>query len=112
MSLNTSNQKLPTIVNQLLSNSLFPAQLEDTAENIEKDIDNTNSDEDEKKDPLASKIWRMYTKAKDSLPNGSRMENLTWRMMAMTLTKKKAAEEAMDLDLSQQTRGASIPSTV
>ncbi|KAI8375623.1 hypothetical protein EDC96DRAFT_495958, partial [Choanephora cucurbitarum] len=109
MSLNTSNQKLPTIVNQLLSDSLFPTQQEDSAETIEKDMDNTNSDEDEKKDPLASKVWRMYTKAKDSLPNGSRMENLTWRMMAMTLTKKKLAEEAMDLDLSQQSRDASTP---
>ena len=36
----------------------------------------------------------MYTKAKDSLPNAQRLENLTWRMMAMTLKKKLASEAA------------------
>ncbi|KAK9239367.1 hypothetical protein V1525DRAFT_386688 [Lipomyces kononenkoae] len=42
-----------------------------------------------KDDPLAAKIWRLYSKAKSSLPNQERMENLTWRMMAMSLRKKE-----------------------
>ncbi|KAK9455157.1 hypothetical protein V1511DRAFT_488022 [Dipodascopsis uninucleata] len=42
-----------------------------------------------KDDPLATKIWKMYTKAKSSLPNQERMENLTWRMMAMSLRRKE-----------------------
>ncbi|KAG0058330.1 hypothetical protein BGZ89_001377 [Linnemannia elongata] len=68
------------------------------------------SEEDEaskqaKEDPLAAQVWRLYTKAKDSLPNGKRLENLTWRMMAMTLHKKNKEKEdkersghAMDLE--------------
>ncbi|KAK3835148.1 MAG: hypothetical protein JOS17DRAFT_558686 [Linnemannia elongata] len=56
------------------------------------------SEEDEaskqaKEDPLAAQVWRLYTKAKDSLPNGKRLENLTWRMMAMTLHKKNKEKE-------------------
>ncbi|KAF9933206.1 hypothetical protein FBU30_006147 [Linnemannia zychae] len=70
------------------------------------------SEEDEaskqaKEDPLAAQVWRLYTKAKDSLPNGKRLENLTWRMMAMTLHKKNKEKEdkerngqAMDLERS------------
>ncbi|KAK9485726.1 hypothetical protein V1527DRAFT_496498 [Lipomyces starkeyi] len=42
-----------------------------------------------KDDPLATKIWRLYSKAKSSLPNQERMENLTWRMMAMSLRKRE-----------------------
>ncbi|KAI8357977.1 hypothetical protein B0O80DRAFT_271735 [Mortierella sp. GBAus27b] len=73
-------------------------------------VDEETSEEDEavkqaREDPLAAQIWRLYTKAKDSLPNGQRLENLTWRMMAMTLHKKNKEKEdkeraghAMDLE--------------
>jgi GATA-binding protein len=40
-----------------------------------------------KKDPLAAQVWKAYAKAKGGLLNGPRMENLTWRMMHMTLKK-------------------------
>ncbi|KAF8934809.1 hypothetical protein BGZ58_005445 [Dissophora ornata] len=72
-------------------------------------VNEESSEEDEaskqaKEDPLAAQVWRLYTKAKDSLPNGKRLENLTWRMMAMTLHKKNKEKEdkereehAMDL---------------
>lgn len=60
-----------------------------------------DDDEDEldpeamaKKDPLATQVWRMYAKQKSQLSNGARMENMTWRMMAMTLRKKKEQEQA------------------
>ncbi|KAG2199444.1 hypothetical protein INT47_011556 [Mucor saturninus] len=81
----------PAVTAALLSDSLFPprkpkAMIEDSDEEDE------NEDSDKKKDPLATQVWRLYTKAKDTLPNGSRLENLTWRMMAMTLNKKKKAE--------------------
>ncbi|KAI8138049.1 hypothetical protein BJV82DRAFT_673989 [Fennellomyces sp. T-0311] len=69
---------LSTVADQVLSDSLF----------------NTSAEEQQpKNDPLSSQVWRMYTKAKDTLPNGSRLENLTWRMMAMTLNKSKKEEE-------------------
>lgn len=46
-----------------------------------------------KEDPLASKVWKMYAKTKATLPHAQRMENITWRMMAVTLKKKKEEEE-------------------
>ncbi|KAI7872619.1 uncharacterized protein EV154DRAFT_487525 [Mucor mucedo] len=64
-------------VASFLSDSLFPPRKE----------------QESQPDPLATQVWRLYTKAKDTLPNGSRLENLTWRMMAMTLNKKKEKEE-------------------
>ncbi|KAH8083769.1 hypothetical protein BXZ70DRAFT_958063 [Cristinia sonorae] len=46
-----------------------------------------------KDDPLATQVWRMYARTKATLPHAQRMENLTWRMMALALKKKKEDEE-------------------
>lgn len=46
-------------------------------------------DELQKQDPLATQIWKLYSRTKAQLPNQERMENLTWRMMAMSLRKKE-----------------------
>ncbi|EPB88474.1 hypothetical protein HMPREF1544_04709 [Mucor circinelloides 1006PhL] len=73
------------MADQVLACNLFP---EDDQEMGDDQIDQ----EEKKKDPLSSQVWRMYTKAKDTLPNGSRLENLTWRMMAMTLKKQDAVQ--------------------
>jgi GATA-binding protein len=43
----------------------------------------------QKKDPLATQVWKLYSKQKGTLPNAERMENLTWRMMALTLRKER-----------------------
>lgn len=43
----------------------------------------------QRKDPLATQVWKLYSKQKNVLPNAERMENLTWRMMAMTLRKEQ-----------------------
>jgi hypothetical protein len=43
-------------------------------------------------DPLATQVWRMYARTKAQLPHAQRMENLTWRMMALALRRKKAEE--------------------
>lgn len=48
-----------------------------------------------KEDPLATQVWRFFAKAKQNLPNQERMENITWRMMAVSLRKQ-----------SQQARGS------
>jgi hypothetical protein len=45
-----------------------------------------------KEDPLATQVWKLYTRTKVSLPHAQRMENLTWRMMALALRKKKEEE--------------------
>lgn len=76
-------------MDQVLSDSLFPAQ----DEPVEVEEEEKVTTKKNKKDPLATQVWRLYTKAKDNLPNGSRMENLTWRMMAMTLNHKKKKED-------------------
>lgn len=48
-------------------------------------------DELAKEDPLAIQVWRHYAKAKQSLPNQERMENLTWRMMHANLRRQSQA---------------------
>ncbi|EFI28118.1 transcription factor ScGATA-6 [Coprinopsis cinerea okayama7 len=42
-----------------------------------------------KEDPLATQVWKMYARTKANLPHAQRMENITWRMMAMALKKKE-----------------------
>ena len=74
---------------ELLRESFFPTWRDDAAGD---ELD--SPDEMQKKDPLATQIWRLYSKTKKQLPNQERMENLTWRMMAMSLRKRKQQEEA------------------
>ncbi|SCZ88686.1 BZ3500_MvSof-1268-A1-R1_Chr2-1g04571 [Microbotryum saponariae] len=60
-------------------------------------IDDESAEALSRKDPIAAQVWRMFNKAKNTLPNGARMENLTWRLMSMTLKKRRqetAAAEA------------------
>lgn len=78
------------VADQVLSCSLFPDN-DQPMENAADQADNAK-----KKDPLSSQVWRMYTKAKDNLPNGSRLENLTWRMMAMTLKNDTSSSDPLD----------------
>ncbi|KAI0693997.1 hypothetical protein C8T65DRAFT_833556 [Cerioporus squamosus] len=61
-----------------------------------KSVDLTGADADPemmaKEDPLATQVWKMYARQKATLPHAQRMENLTWRMMALALKKKKEDE--------------------
>ncbi|KAI8081295.1 uncharacterized protein BX664DRAFT_191369 [Halteromyces radiatus] len=76
-----------TKAHSILTDALFPERKPSTDNNA---IDNGEDEETMKQnDPLSAQVWRLYTKAKDTLPNGARLENLTWRMMAMTLNKKQ-----------------------
>lgn len=68
----------------LLKDSLFPEWGSGTTR-----PDPECPDEMQKKDPLATQIWRLYSRTKAQLPNQERMENLTWRMMAMSLKRKE-----------------------
>jgi len=52
-----------------------------------------NPEEMRKEDPLATQVWRFFSKTKQSLPNQDRMENLTWRMMHMNLRKKQQEQQ-------------------
>lgn len=44
-------------------------------------------------DPLAAQIWKFFSKTKEQLPNQQRMENLTWRMMALNLRKRQQQQQ-------------------
>lgn len=72
----------------LLREAFFPDWKDDAAS-----ADLGNPDEMQKQDPLGTQIWKLYSKTKAQLPNQERMENLTWRMMAMNL-KRKEREQA------------------
>lgn len=45
-------------------------------------------------DPLATQMWKLYARTKASLPHAQRMENLSWRMMALALKRTKEEEDA------------------
>ena len=51
-------------------------------------------EEMQRQDPIAMQVWRYFADTKRRLPNQDRMENLTWRMMHLTLRKRRQAEEA------------------
>ena len=66
----------------MLEKPFFPSFKNDAG-----DANLDDPEEMQKNDPLATQIWRLYSKAKTSLPNAERMENLTWRMMAMNMRR-------------------------
>lgn len=70
----------------------FPARTREGSvlSNTFGDIDGESPEELAARDPLATHLWRLYAKAKAGLPNGARMENITWRMMGLKLNKQKA----------------------
>lgn len=59
-----------------------------------------NPEDQQKKDPLATQVWKLFSKTKSTLPNAERMENLTWRMMAMTLKRKEQAARYVGVSMS------------
>ena len=73
---------------EFLREAFFPNWKDDASS-----ADLEHPDEMQRKDPLATQIWKLYSKTKTQLPNQERMENLTWRMMAMSL-KRKELEQA------------------
>ncbi|KAJ8067394.1 hypothetical protein OCU04_004746 [Sclerotinia nivalis] len=88
----------------LLGESFFPTWKDGSAG---EELDNT--DEMQRKDPLATQIWKLYSKTKKTLPNQERLENLTWRMMAMNLRKRKQEEDTRS---SQQNQTSTVPSGI
>ncbi|KAL2827712.1 nitrogen regulatory protein area [Aspergillus cavernicola] len=67
----------------LLQDSLFP----EWKPNAVRGVD--SPDEMQRRDPLATQIWKLYSRTKAQLPNQERMENLTWRMMAMSMRRQE-----------------------
>lgn len=79
----------PSVRKQLLRDSIFPTWKDDSAGD---ELD--SPEEMQRKDPLATQIWKLYSKTKKQLPNQERMENLTWRMMAVSLRKHRQEQSA------------------
>lgn len=59
-------------------------------------------EESAKKDPLATQVWKAYAKAKTGMPSGTRMENLTWRLMHLTLKKNETAKVKSPMDFVRE----------
>ncbi|KAL8773474.1 MAG: hypothetical protein Q9209_001578 [Squamulea sp. 1 TL-2023] len=68
----------------VLGEAVFPDWRDDATS-----ADLIHPEEMQKKDPLGTQIWKLYSRTKTQLPNQERMENLTWRMMAMNLKRKE-----------------------
>ena len=62
------------------------------------DVSTGSPDEAPKEEPIAAQIWKMYTKQKDALPNGARMENLSWRMVSKASESDTVVRVAQPLD--------------
>jgi hypothetical protein len=87
---NTDNLDFPSLDadahDELLQDAAFPEWRDDSgtgADTLE------TPEEMQQKDPLGTQIWKLYSRTKTRLPNQERMENLTWRMMAMNLRRRE-----------------------
>lgn len=95
---NTDKLDLPTedsiASGALLRDSVFDGLTNQDGSARQNALD--NPEEMQRKDPLATQIWKLYSRTKSQLPNQERMENLTWRMMALSLKRqeKERAEKA------------------
>lgn len=82
-----ARKELTASSNSLLGNALFPDfQPENSVP--------SNIEQLQEADPLAAQVWKFFTKTKQQLPNQQRMENLTWRMMALSMRKRSQDEQA------------------
>jgi GATA-binding protein len=66
----------------MLEDAMFPAFGNDASSPSAE-----SPEQMQKNDPLGTQIWKLYSRAKTQLPNAERMENLTWRMMAMNMRR-------------------------
>ncbi|KAI0130270.1 GATA zinc finger protein [Xylariales sp. AK1849] len=85
----------------LLNSSIFPSWQDGMAAKDE------SLEQMQQNDPLATQVWRFFSKTKKNLPSQERMENLTWRMMHMRMRKQQQEEENARL-LGQATGNATL----
>ncbi|KAF4971972.1 hypothetical protein FSARC_1345 [Fusarium sarcochroum] len=67
--------------------NLFPF-LQNGIADSDRSIDKMQQD-----DPLATQVWKFFARTKQQLPSQHRMENLTWRMMALSMRKHKEQQQ-------------------
>ena len=68
---------------KLLGPALFPL-LQSANADSDQSLEQAQQD-----DPLATQVWKFFARAKQQQPNHNRMENLTWRMMAVGMRRHK-----------------------
>ncbi|KAI9006236.1 hypothetical protein BC832DRAFT_592320 [Gaertneriomyces semiglobifer] len=86
----TSKQAFPTID----ADTLFPSLLSSAK---------SSSDNHD--------VWKLFTKVKEALPNGARLENMTWRLMALRKQAEERAKNkagATDIKVEQDMKGPSL----
>ncbi|KAL4786012.1 nitrogen regulatory protein area N terminus-domain-containing protein [Aspergillus varians] len=86
----------PQIHDSLLQDSLFPEWKAGAPTGID------SPDEMQRRDPLATQIWKLYSRTKAQLPNQERMENLTWRMMTLSLRRQEKERAQHQARLTSQ----------
>ncbi|MCJ1308728.1 hypothetical protein MMC25_002382 [Agyrium rufum] len=62
-------------------------------------------DDMQRKDPLGVEVWKLFTKTKNMMPAQERMENLTWRMMAVNLKRQGQDHARLSQPLSSPPSG-------
>lgn len=87
----TSGQPASSSKNNILNAALFDGFQKVEASSSEQDDDFEKMMQSE--DPLAAQIWKFFTRTKQQLPNQQRMENLTWRMMALNLRRRQQQQQ-------------------
>ncbi|QUC20241.1 uncharacterized protein UV8b_04482 [Ustilaginoidea virens] len=97
-------QTLASAHGNLLGSALFPSLENAAAADSVQSVDQLRHD-----DPLAAQIWKFFSKTKLQLPNQERLENLTWRMMALNMRKQKQEDEARSVEA--QHAGLNCPRT-
>ncbi|KAF2689082.1 hypothetical protein K458DRAFT_399911 [Lentithecium fluviatile CBS 122367] len=95
---------VPAVRKGMLADSIFPALKNDA-----DGADMGSPEEMQKNDPLGTQIWKLYSKARTQLPNAERMENLTWRMMALNM--RRAAERERNKGRAQRDQMKPPPTT-
>ena len=75
---------------QILRDAIFPKWKNDASSG---DFD--DPDEMQKRDPLNVEVWKLFSRTKSQLPAQERVENLTWRMMGITLKKQQQEQQAL-----------------
>ncbi|KIK44787.1 hypothetical protein CY34DRAFT_599629 [Suillus luteus UH-Slu-Lm8-n1] len=76
---------------------------------LESPFDEIDPEKLAKQDPLATQVWKMYARQKANQPHAQRIENITWRMMALALKKKKEEEDAANANSDIKSEAAATP---
>lgn len=100
----TADSKTPSIFTDIFSDDLLDPQSVSsysecgassfTSPRLSGSPDLKASELDPKIEHVEIQIWKRYARDKGTLPHSQRMENITWRLTALKLKKRKGEEDA------------------